>query len=188
MNAYNVALFIHLLGVVTLFSAIGLQQRGGAQIRGATTLEQLRLWLGLVRTTQGMYPAAIVLLLAGGLFMTGSAWTFTTPWIAVALVGLACMAVAGALVVGRRLAALGAAAAGDGPVPPDLARLIARPDAWVCLFALNGVAIGILWLMATKPGWAASVAVVVGVAAIGAAIGLAITSRSRRGVAVARTM
>lgn len=34
MNTYNIALFIHLLGVVTLFIAIALVQRGGAEVRG----------------------------------------------------------------------------------------------------------------------------------------------------------
>jgi hypothetical protein len=38
MSAYTVALFVHVLGVVTLFVAIGLQQRGWTQLRSAGTL------------------------------------------------------------------------------------------------------------------------------------------------------
>jgi hypothetical protein len=33
MSSYNVALFIHLLGVITLFGAIALQQRAGVRLR-----------------------------------------------------------------------------------------------------------------------------------------------------------
>jgi hypothetical protein len=173
VSAYNLALFVHVLGVVALFVAIGVQQWGGAQVRRADTLEHLRLWLGLVGASQNLYPAAIVLLLAGGLFMAGTAWSFTTPWIVVALIGLAGMIVLGILVVGRRFAAIESAApaGSSGPVPTDVARLVARPGVWACLFALNGTAIGILWLMTNKPGWAGSIAGVAVVTAVLGALG-----------------
>jgi hypothetical protein len=185
VSAYTVALFVHVLGVVMLFVAMGLQQRGLAQVRSAGSLEHLRLWLGLVRSSQRIYGPAIVLLLAGGLFMAGKAWSFTTPWIVVALVGLGAMIVLGILVVGRRFGAIetAASAAGEGPVPPDVARRIAEPGPWVCLFALNGVAVGILWLMTNKPGWAVSVAVVAGLAAVAGAIGGTVAIPRRTGAA-----
>jgi hypothetical protein len=185
VSAYTVALFVHVLGVVTLFVAIGLQQRGWTQVRSAGSLEHLRLWLGLVRSSQNLYGPAIILLLAGGLFMAGKAWSFTTSWIVVALAGLGVMIVAGILVVGRRFAAIesAASAADEGPVPPDVARRIAEPGAWVCMFALNGVAVGILWLMTNKPGWVVSVAVVAGLAAVAGAAGRAVASPKRAGAA-----
>lgn len=181
MRAYDVALFIHLLGVITLFVAMGLVQRGGAGVRTAATVEHLRLWLGLVRTTQRMFPAAIVLLLASGLFMTADAWTFTTPWVVVALVGLAAVAALGGVVVGRGFAAIGEAAAraGEGALPADLAGLIARRGLWFSASALNGAAIGILWLMATKPGWTVSVAAVCALAVLGGIVGFAIARPNR---------
>lgn len=185
MNSYNVALFVHVLGVVALFVAIGMQQWGGAQVRGAATLEHLRLWLRLVNRSQSLYGPAIAGLLLGGLFMAGKAWSFTTPWIVVALVGLAAMIVLGILLVGRRFAAIEAAAkaSGHGPVPADVARLITRPGAWAWMYALNGIAIGILWLMTNKPGWAASLAVVVVVAAAaGGGGGMAARRKGRRAV------
>lgn len=173
MSAYNVALFVHVLGVVALFVAIGVQQWGGAQVRRAATLEHLHLWLGLVGASQNLYPAAIVLLLAGGLFMAGTAWSFTAPWIVVALTGLAAMIALGILVVGRRFAAIetAASAGGSGPLPADVARLVARPALWACLFALNGTAVGILWLMTNKPGWVGSIAIVAVVTAVAGAFG-----------------
>jgi hypothetical protein len=185
VNSYNVALFVHVLGVVALFVAIGMQQWGGAQLRGAATLEHLRLWLRLVVRSQSLYGPAIAVLLLGGLFMAGKAWSFTAPWIVVALVGLAAMIGLGILVVGRRFAAIEAAAkaTGEGHVPADVARLIARPGVWACMSALNGIAVGILWLMTNKPEWAASIAVVVvAAAAAGIAGGMTARPKGRRAV------
>jgi hypothetical protein len=180
MSAYNVALFIHILGLITLFAGLAVLQRGGARLRGAATLEQARLWLDLLRPTGRMFPAAAVLLFLSGLFMTGEAWSFTTPWVVVAIVALATMMVVGSTVTGRRLARIGrtASAAGEGPISNELRALITAPGQWVAAAAMNGAAIAVVWLMTTKPGWAVSVAVVVGLSAVGAIVGNAVTRRT----------
>lgn len=175
MRAYDFALFFHLLGVVTLFAAVTLVQAGGARLRRAATVEHLRLWLGLARPARVMFPVAGLLLLATGLFMTAEAWTFATPWVAVSIVVLVGIAVGGG-VQGRHFAEIGAAAAGvdEEALPSGLARLVGRPAPWRLGFAMNGAAVGILWLMTTKPGWLGSVTVALGLTAIGAIVGSAV--------------
>lgn len=179
MRAYDVALFVHLLGAITLFVAFGIMQRGGVRVRRAETLDHVRLWLGLLKTTPAMFPAAFVMILVAGLYMTAEAWTFTTPWVVVALVVVAVMIVVGIGVIGRGLNRMEAAAAavGEGSLPPELRKLIWNPVTWLSVFALNGMAIGTLWLMAAKPGWVASVAVVLGLAMVGMLVGLIIVRR-----------
>jgi Predicted integral membrane protein (DUF2269) len=173
MTLYEVVLFLHLLGVVTLFIAVGLIQRGGAQVRTAETLDHLRLWLGLVRMTRNMFPTSALLLLVTGLYMTSDVWTFDAPWIVVSIVGLIALTVVGGAVIGPRFRRVGMAAggAGDGPVPPEIRRSIEEPTIWIALYANSGAAMGILWLMVTKPDWAASIAVVVGLALLGGFLG-----------------
>ena len=129
-----------------------------------------------------MLPAALVILLATGLYMTARAWTVRTPFVAVAIVTIVGMAAGGAGIVGRRLRAIGrdAAAAGGGPIPPDLERLVRTPGPWIALSALNGAAVGVLWLMTNTPGWAASAVVIAVSAVVGGIIG-ALFSRSRPG-------
>lgn len=175
-QAYDVVLFAHLLGVVTLFAAVTLMQAGGARVRRAATVEHLRLWLGLIRPVRVMFPVASLLLLATGLFMAAEAWTFATPWVAVSIVGLVGISAVGGAVQGRHLAAIGVAAAGvdEEHVPSGLAQLVAQPAPWRFGFAANGAAVGILWLMTTKPGWLGSVAVVLGLTAVGAIVGSAV--------------
>jgi hypothetical protein len=186
MSSHEVAMFVHLLGVITLFGGIGLQQRGGTRLRQATTVGEVRQWLGLVRPTGRMLPAAVLILLASGLYMTAEEWTPATPWIATAAATVLAMAAVGAGMLGRRFRAVGIASADttEGPVPPLLAGLLGAPSVWAALSGVNGAALGVLWLMTNKPGWATSVGVVVGATVIGAAVGAIL---ARRGTPVAHT-
>jgi hypothetical protein len=179
MSGYDVVLFIHLLGVVTLFIAIGIVQRAGANARRAESLDHLRVWLGFVRTTQPMFPAAALILLATGLYMAGDAWEFDEPWIVVGIVGLVGMNLVGPLVIRPRLSRIGEAAghAGDGPVPAEINRLRIEPTPWIAVSGNSGAALGILWLMIAKPDWVEAVAVVAVLAIVGAVIGSVVARR-----------
>jgi uncharacterized membrane protein len=179
MTIYEVALFVHLLGVITLFIAFGIGQRAGQRARQAESVEQLRLWMSLIQTTGTMFPSAWVMILAGGLYMTADVWSFDTPWVVVALVSVLVMAIVGFAVPGRQLREVGMAAgsADAGPLSPELKALLARPALWTVMTASNAVSLGILWLMVSKPGWVASILIVVVLAVIGAAGGSAMTKR-----------
>jgi hypothetical protein len=181
----SVALFIHLLGVVTLFIAMGILQRGGAGVRSSSTVQEMRLWLGLVQMTRQMFPTAFVIILGSGLYMANEYWSFDTPWIVVAIISIVVMAVVGGTVVGRGLAEIGRALTSEGPVSPELAHLAGRPAPWVAASALNGIAIGVIWLMVNKPGWIQSTGVVIILAVVAAIIGAAVIRRGSRVVASA---
>lgn len=183
MSGYTVALFIHMLGVTVLFVGIAFQQRAGARLRKAGTLEEVRLWIWFLRPTGGMLPAALIVLLFSGLYMTAQDFTIRTPWIATALVTVIGMALVGVTLLRSGLEGIGRrSASGDGPVPPEVAGRLRAPGTWVALSAINGAAVGVLWLMTNKPGWAASIGVVAGASALGAGIGAAVSrSAGRRG-------
>jgi hypothetical protein len=170
----TIALFIHLLGVVTLFTATGIVHRAGARVRAASSVEELRLWLGLARSTSGMFPASLVLILGSGLYMTHLGWSFGAPWVVTAIVSIVVIGALGGGVVGRSFASIARATPSSGPITPDLARIIARPTPWVAAAAFNGMAIGMLWLMVTKPGWTQSIGVTVALGIVGSVIGYAV--------------
>lgn len=179
MNERSIALFLHLLGVVTLFIAIGLVQRVGAKVRASTSVEELRLWLSLAQTTRSMFPASFLFIVATGLFMTARSFSFETPWIAVGIASVVVALILGGAVVGRGMAAIGKSAASASSITPELARAIRNPAVWVALGVNNGVAIGLLWIMVDKPGWAQSIGVVIVLALVGAAAGYAATKSKR---------
>src|SRR5918996_5705732 len=149
VTGVNVALFIHILGVATLFTAMGFLQRGGAKVRASSTAEEMRLWLGLVETTGRMFPLALLFILGSGLYMTDQVWSFDTPWIAVAIVSVVLMGVIGGAVVGRGFSAMGRAAAA-GPSSSDLARAVAVPLPRMAAKAFKGMGIGIVGVMTNK--------------------------------------
>jgi hypothetical protein len=189
MHVYDAMLFVHLVGVVLLFGAIALTQVGVVRLGRAATLEEARLWVGLTQIAGRLFPVAFVLILVGGLYMAGDSWSFGDPWIVVALVSLVILGVLGGGVVGRTLGSVGQALAGAAPgahVPGDAnagaavpGRAAGAPEFVVRAstslraptMALTGVAIGVLWLMTNKPGWAVSIAVVAGLGLVGAVIG-----------------
>jgi hypothetical protein len=58
-----------------------------------------------------------------------------------------------------------------------LAQTSRRPAPWVAAAALNGMAIGLLWLMVSKPGWTQSLEVVTALGLAGAIVGSAAVRR-----------
>lgn len=182
MTPYEVALFAHLLGAVTLFAAIALVETAGARLRRAASVEHVRLWVQLTRSAAPLFPVALVTVLGSGLFMTADSWTFTTPWVVVAIAGVVVLGGVGGSVQGLRLATIGMTAAGtpDGPVPQDLTKLIAAPALWVAVVAPDTATLGILWTMAAKPGWTGSIVAVAGLSIVGALAGCLLSSRQRK--------
>ena len=179
MNERSVALFIHLLGVVSLFIAIGMVQRLGTKIRSTSSVEELRLWLGLVRTTAPMFPVAALVILASGLYMAARSFSFETPWIVVAIGAVVVMMILGGTLLRRGMAAMGKEAGSAGSFTPELARAVANPTPWGVLGLNSGMSMGLLWIMVNKPGWAQSIGVVVVLGVIGAVAAVAATKSKR---------
>jgi len=172
MTAYDFALFVHMLGLVTMFGGFAVHARAGARLRKSTNLAQARSWLELLESSARMFPAGTLLLLVSGLYMTFSRWKAMPPWIVAAMSGLLIIWFTGAAVAGRHLRTLRAAADGsNGTVSQELSTSIANPFPWIVLASLNGLAIGIVFVMSLKPGWLVSFGVEVLAAAIGALVG-----------------
>jgi hypothetical protein len=189
MTAYEFALFAHLLGVVTLFAAIALVEAAGARLRRSADVQHVRLWVDLTRTAAPLFPVALLTVLGSGLFMAANSWTFTTPWVVVALAGVVVMGGIGGSVQGRYFAAISrtARATDGGPVPQPLSDLIAAPALWISVAAPDVGTLGILWTMAIKPGWTGSIVAVAGMAMLGVIAGYTLSSRRRQSTITAHS-
>jgi hypothetical protein len=172
MRAYDIARFVHFVGLSALFGAFAIYLRAGIRLRAAETMEQVHAALGLLESTRPMFPAAWVMLLASGIYMVATRWQSLQSWIAAGLVGIVALWGFGAGIGGRHLGAIRAAASdARGPVPGTVSRLIGRPLPWTVMTALNTTALGIMFVMTTKPGWAASFGIVAAAALLGAGVG-----------------
>jgi hypothetical protein len=183
MNIYTLALFAHILGVLGMFIAMGLQWAVVFRLRRARTVGQVREWSGLSRGAGRLGPVSAALILAAGIYMTVTAWSLTAPWVVVSLLAMLAMVGIGMGVSGRWLRgigrATGASEADSAAISPDVARLIQGPALWVSSQLTAGIAVGVVFLMTNKPGLVASLVAMAVASGLGLVVGIA-TARNRQ--------
>ena len=141
-------------------------------MRSAETTAALRPWAQLLGRLGKVFPVALLILLASGAYLVHDAWSWSAGWVDASLVGVGLLFASGAGLMRVRGLALRRAlmAAGDGPLPPEVRRLIVRHPAAFASWMNTGLAVGIVFAMTAKPALAGSTAALV----IGAAAGLGI--------------
>ena len=174
MNTYHYVLYIHLLALFIGIGAGSVLLTCLFQLRAARTVEQAVPWGIVSGKVARLFPVAILGLLLTGAYMTHKLWTWSTPWIVLALVGLALLFVQGAGIAERTAHKLQAAmmANGPGPIGAEARRMTLHPGLWVVELANLGIVLGIVWNMTEKPGWGESIAAVAVGYAAGAGLAL----------------
>jgi hypothetical protein len=151
MNFYSIALFLHILGALGFFVALGLEWTSLRRMRGATTFEQVREWMGIANSAQRVGMPSMLLILISGFYMMATAWG-GVAWIIVALGTLVLLVVLGLALTGPRMAAIGRAVTGEhGPVSATLHSLLHDPILWISMQTRAALALGIVFLMTVKP-------------------------------------
>ena len=168
---YSIALFLHVVGAMLLFTAFTAEGIGVAHLRRATTSEQVHAWEGVAGLARVFGPASVVAIAIPGVYMTVSSWGWV-PWIAVGIFAWLAIAVMGA-VNGIRFSARVRAAVEDSTVIDGL-RAQQFVVSWTTRVAL---AVGIVLVMTTKPGLAAALLSVAVAAAIGFGVGVVVSRR-----------
>jgi len=185
---YPIAFSIHMLGLINLFGGMVLIQQGGARLRGASSWEDARTFLSVMLPALPMFGFGTLLLILTGLYMAHARWSFHAPWVVVALVTVVIFAGMGPMIAGKTMRKLLAQAAGkSGPLPEATRMELSSRGLWGTIFFLNFGALGIIWLMAAKPGWLGSVVAVVVMSVLGYVIGGAVARRATAGAAARRT-
>jgi hypothetical protein len=148
---YPLALFLHIVGALALFAMLALEWVGTYQLRRAASAEQAREWLKVFSWFR-LYPVVWATILLSGLYMTAVVWHWV-PWIVVALGAIILLAVLGAALSGRRLAAIGPAIASQsGLLSPALRQQLRDPLLWISIQTRAAIGLGIVFLMTVKPG------------------------------------
>jgi hypothetical protein len=179
MNYYSIALFLHIVGALGFFTALGLEWMGLRQIRNATSSDQIREWIGISNTTRRIGMGSMLTILAAGIYMMAADWGLVA-WIIVALGAMILLAVLGITITGPRIAALGRTLTLEkGPLPHTLRNLANDPFLWISMQIRVAISLGIVFLMTVKPGLAGSL-LVIGIATIlGIASALPMPHRER---------
>lgn len=180
MSGYALLVFLHIVGALGMFAALGLEWAGLSNLRRAATVGQARDWLRLLGSVRRVGFPAMLTLLVTGIAMTATRWG-AQGWISVGMVGLVLIAVLGAVLSGRRMGAIArAVATEEGPVSPALGSRLRDRVLVVSAWLRTTLALGIVFVMSTKPA-ASGALTAMGVAlALGLVAGFPTWSRGRR--------
>ena len=190
MNTYHYVLYVHLLALFVGIGAGAVLLACLLQLRAARTLEQAAPFGMLAGKVGKFFPIAILGLFGTGAYMTAESsypWTWSTPWIVMAIIGLAVLGAQGGGIAEHTAKKLQAAmmANGPGPLGPEARRMTLHPGLWVVEFSNFGLVFGVVWNMTEKPGWGGSIAAVVVGYAVGVGLALLLRRAPREELAAA---
>ncbi|PKH08543.1 DUF2269 family protein [Planomicrobium sp. MB-3u-38] len=149
---YNVVLFLHIVGAVTMFMAIAILALSMLSMLHSKDTENVKRWSGLAVRTDGLFPMSSLLILVPGLYLSISTWGWGAAWINVSLAALLGASFLGPVINLRRLKGILAAAEAETDVVPSAALMNKVRDRvlWNSVFVMAMLAVGILFLMAVK--------------------------------------
>jgi hypothetical protein len=172
--------FLHVVGALGLFAALGLEWAGLFNLRRATEVGQVREWMRLLGAPRFLGGPAALILLVSGIYMSSTRWG-PQGWIIVALVGMVLIAVLGAALGGRRAGSIvRALRAENGPISPALARQLHDPVLTLSLRLRVALFLGIIYLMSIRPSTAGALAAMGVAAVVGLASAVPVWGSGRR--------
>ena len=185
MNAYSIALFLHVIGAISLFVGLGVLILANLALRRVRHVEQLRALIGPLTAGRKigfehislidlLVVAGVLLIGLSALYMVTNAWSFDVPWIRVAIVTTLVIAPLGPFLVNPRLLAIARAseAMSDGPLDVSLMARTHDPVLTSALSLMASTLVGVVFVMTNKPPALESIAAV-GIAAF---VGIAISA------------
>lgn len=170
MDAYHVALFIHLMSLVAAACASAIVHFAVHRRGHAAAVGEALQWHAFAGATARVFPIAVLTLVATGSWMaaiTGNA-LWHAGWLQAGLLGAVLLMASGATIGRRaRAAAAGMLSVLRGESSTPLATLARDPLADTMIWANSGLALGVVFVMTLKPALGGSLTVL----AIGALIG-----------------
>ena len=172
MSNYTLGLFFHFVGLAALFVGYGLEWIVSGLLRKATTVEQVRAWLRVYRTSLPISgPGLLVLILSGG-YLASLSGAMKEGWMSASLLAIVLALGVGFVFILPRVRALrGALGDSGGSLPVKAVELLQAAGLPTLIRVRAMIALGIVYLMTVKPDSfgislvALGVAIVLGVVA-----------------------
>jgi hypothetical protein len=151
MDERSIGLFIHIVGGLGWFVALGLEWTGLRQMRSATLPQQVRDWMGIIKSAWRLGFVAMLAIVITGTYPMLTGWR-GVAWSNVSLGALALVVLLSQVLSGPRIASIEHALATEkGPVSQSFHDLANQPLLWISLQIRIAIALGIVLLMAAKP-------------------------------------
>jgi len=170
--AYRSVVFLHVVFVLGLCSALVVEWTTLSGMRGTREAEPFRAWGRQLMFIERFHPLWGIGILGTGIYLTTSAWTWTTPFVLGGLVATVVSAVLGAAVNGPKFRSI--VAAGDalsGSVPAAAREQAGAASLRMVHGAQSGVALALFYIMLVKPDWTGCIVSLVAGAGVGLALG-----------------
>lgn len=158
MLSYSIALFLHVVGALTLFVAVGLNFLSMLRMRQAGEMSRFCEWALIGRQAGRIIPIAILLIAGSAIYMVFTVWGWGTAWVDVVVGTFLAHGVLVSVIENPRLAVLHKAALQNatGPVPAAVQALARQPLLWLTECVVTGTTLGMIFLMVVKPNLAGS--------------------------------
>jgi hypothetical protein len=169
MSAYTIALFVHVIGALGMFTGFGTWFLGLIALRRAERVEQVRTITTLLALAHSVGAYSVILVIIPGVYMALTMWSLQTSWIAVSIAGVLVAAPIGSRLIDDRVKALGSVAreTPDGALPTELAARTHDPVLGTAMHINSLLVVGIIFLMTVKPPLLASIITMAGALALG---------------------
>jgi hypothetical protein len=165
MNDYSIALFLHIVGALGFFIALGLEWTGLRQIRNAMIPEQVRAWMGVFKSLLKVGFVSMLTTVITGIYMLLRYWG-SEAWIIVTVGSLVLVIALSQALTRPRMAAIGRTLATEkGPLSQTFHSLTNEPFLWISIQTRAAIALGIVFLKIAKPDIAGSL-LAIGVATV----------------------
>lgn len=171
MTLYSIILFLHVAAVLVLFANLSFEFLSLSHLQEASEPSDVRRWVDPVPGVPLMAMASIVLVLVSGIYLAVRMAALDLAWPKAAIAALLLIAPFGAL-TSKRLRAIRRISAEAAIMKPELLKRLEDPFLKISLAIRSVVFLGIVLLMAAKPGFGQSIAIVVGSFVLGLLLGV----------------
>jgi hypothetical protein len=162
LTTYTLALFVHVIAAMSVFSALGVEGVALVQARRASKEAEVQLALAALRSVRWFASLSLLLALASGIYLGVTLGSAQGAWLGVSLFSVVLVAVIGGRMTLRRITQLHDA---RGARPPQVP--LRDPVLWRSFTLRTALLVSIVFQMAVKPTAVASVVV------MGVSVGLA---------------
>ncbi|MCM3567636.1 DUF2269 family protein [Neobacillus mesonae] len=169
---YNVVLFVHILGAMVMFAAVGITLTAMISMLYSVKTEGVRNWSALAVKLDGLLPFSVILILLPGLYLVFTSWGWGNSWVELSLALLIIMTIMGPVINLRRLKAILQAASEETNELPSavLLQKVRDRGLWISVSTMTMLTLAILFLMTVKLGMIGSIVTVVLAIILGPAI------------------
>jgi hypothetical protein len=178
MTFYSLVLFVHVTAVLGLSAALSIEALSLFHLRRASTLTDASRWIEPVPRLPFVTGGSALVIFFSGVYLAIRMSAFDAGWPKVTVGALLLIAPLGAL-TGRRMRAIRRACADANAINSELLSRLQDPFLKISLSIRVGIFLGIVLLMAAKPGLWESIGIVGAAVVVGLLSSLLARRRSR---------